>query len=56
VQALALRSEMPGVLFVDDEVNILKSLTRLFKAEPIATFVARSAREAIDIALKTSAP
>lgn len=49
MQALALRSEMPGVLFVDDEVNILKSLTRLFKAEPVATFVARSAREALEI-------
>ena len=29
----ALAIEKPGVLFVDDEVNILKSLARLFRAE-----------------------
>jgi putative nucleotidyltransferase with HDIG domain len=37
----------PGVLFVDDEVNILKALVRLFRAEPVRVFTASSAQEAL---------
>jgi putative nucleotidyltransferase with HDIG domain len=39
--------DQPGVLFVDDEVNILKSLARLFRAEPVRVFTASSAAEAL---------
>ena len=39
--------DQPGVLFVDDEVNILKSLARLFLAEPVRVFTASSAAEAL---------
>ncbi len=35
------------MLFVDDEVNILKSLARLFRAEPLRVFTASSAAEAL---------
>jgi len=35
------------VLFVDDEVNILKSLARLFRAEPVRVLTASSAPEAL---------
>src|SRR5262245_220845 len=43
----ALAPERPGVLFVDDEVNILKALARLFRADPVRVFTASSAPEAI---------
>jgi putative nucleotidyltransferase with HDIG domain len=43
----ALPIEKPGVLFVDDEVNILKSLVRLFRADPVRVFTASSAAEAL---------
>jgi putative nucleotidyltransferase with HDIG domain len=43
----ALPIEKPGVLFVDDEVNILKSLARLFRADPVRVFAASSAAEAL---------
>jgi len=46
--------DRPGVLFVDDEVNILKSLARLFRAEPVRVFTASSAPEAL--ALLASEP
>ena len=42
-------SELPGILFVDDEVNLLKSLERLFRLEPVATHLASSADEALQI-------
>jgi putative nucleotidyltransferase with HDIG domain len=42
------------VLFVDDEVNILKSLARLFRAEQVRVFTASSAPEAL--ALLSSEP
>ena len=35
------------MLFVDDEVNILKSLARLFRAESVRVFTASSASEAL---------
>ena len=35
------------MLFVDDEVNILKSLARLFRAEPVRVLTASSAPEAL---------
>ncbi|HTO70388.1 MAG TPA: HD domain-containing phosphohydrolase [Myxococcota bacterium] len=37
----------PGVLFVDDEVNILKALSRLFRSEPVRVLTASSAAEAL---------
>ncbi|HTO54986.1 MAG TPA: HD domain-containing phosphohydrolase [Myxococcota bacterium] len=40
-------SEKPGVLLVDDEVNILKALVRLFRSEPVQVFTASSASEAL---------
>jgi putative nucleotidyltransferase with HDIG domain len=40
-------SDQPGVLFVDDEVNILKTLARLFRAEPVRVLTASSAAEAL---------
>jgi putative nucleotidyltransferase with HDIG domain len=40
-------SEKPGVLFVDDEVNILKAITRLFRQEAVRVFTASSATEAL---------
>src|SRR5262245_6978899 len=43
----ALAPERPGVLFVDDEVNILKSLARLFRADGLRIFTASSAPEAL---------
>ena len=42
-------SELPGILFVDDEVNLRKSLERLFRLEPVATYLASSAEEALRI-------
>lgn len=38
-----------GLLFVDDEVNILKSLTRLFRQEPVRIFTASSGGEALEL-------
>ena len=43
----SLPIEKPGVLFVDDEVNILKSLARLFRADGVRVFTASSAPEAL---------
>ncbi len=42
-------SELPGILFVDDEVNLRKSLERLFRLEPVTTHLASSAEEALRI-------
>jgi adenylate cyclase len=39
----------PGVLFVDDEVNILKALARLFRREPIRVLTASSADDALAV-------
>ncbi len=39
--------DRPGVLFVDDEVNILKALARLFRQEPVRVYTASSAGEAL---------
>ena len=39
--------DKPGVLFVDDEVNILKALARLFRQEPVRVYTASSANEAL---------
>jgi putative nucleotidyltransferase with HDIG domain len=47
-------SDTPGVLFVDDEVNILKALTRLFRQEPLRVYTASSAGDAL--ALLASEP
>ncbi len=44
-----LSARKPGVLFVDDEVIILKTLTRLFRSEPVNVFTAGSAKEALAI-------
>jgi putative nucleotidyltransferase with HDIG domain len=40
-------TEKPGVLFVDDEVNILKAIARLFRQEPVRVYTAGSAHEAL---------
>ena len=47
-------ADQPGVLFVDDEVNILKALARLFRTEPVRVLTASSAAEAL--ALVASEP
>jgi putative nucleotidyltransferase with HDIG domain len=39
--------DKPGVLFVDDEVNILKALARLFRQEPVRVYTASSASDAL---------
>ena len=39
----------PGLLFVDDEVNIAKALARLFRDEPIHVFTAGSGSEALEL-------
>ncbi|MEE8558549.1 MAG: HD domain-containing phosphohydrolase [Myxococcota bacterium] len=39
----------PGLLFVDDEVNILKALTRLFRQEPVRVHTAGCAEEALSV-------
>ncbi|MBM4334973.1 MAG: response regulator [Deltaproteobacteria bacterium] len=39
--------EKPGVLFVDDEVNILKAITRLFRQEPVRVYTANSSAQAL---------
>ena len=39
--------EKPGVLFVDDEVNILKALARLFRQEAVRVYTASSAADAL---------
>ncbi len=41
--------ETRGVLFVDDEIDILNSLKRLLRAEPYQAFFAGSGPEALDI-------
>jgi putative nucleotidyltransferase with HDIG domain len=41
--------ESPGILFVDDEVKLLKALSRLFRSEPVQTHVATCAPEAFEI-------
>ncbi len=40
-------TDQPGVLFVDDEVNILKAITRLFRREPVRVYTASCAPEAL---------
>ncbi len=42
-------SRKPGVLFVDDEVIILKTLSRLFRSEPVNVFTAGSAADALEV-------
>lgn len=42
------------VLCVDDEENILKALTRLFRTEPFQVLTATSGREALDILRRTA--
>ncbi len=42
-------AEKPGVLFVDDEVNILKAIVRLFRKEPVRVYTASSAAQALAI-------
>jgi putative nucleotidyltransferase with HDIG domain len=39
--------EKPGVLFVDDEVNILKAIARTFRQESVRVYTASSALEAL---------
>jgi putative nucleotidyltransferase with HDIG domain len=39
----------PAVLFVDDEPMVLKTLTRLFRSEPIDVLTAGSAKEAMSL-------
>jgi putative nucleotidyltransferase with HDIG domain len=39
----------PAVLFVDDEVNILKALSRLFRSEPVRVLTAGSGDEALGV-------
>ena len=46
----------PGVLFVDDEVNILKALARLFRQEPVRVYTASSAGEALALLLGCPTP
>ena len=41
--------EQQTVLFVDDEVNILKAVQRLFRNEPFQVRVASRAREALEL-------
>ena len=47
MHSVTAASGKPGVLFVDDEVNILKALARLFRADPVRVFTASSAQEAL---------
>ncbi len=47
VTSPAASLQLPGVLFVDDEVNILKALTRLFRSEPVRVHTAGSGDEAL---------
>jgi response regulator RpfG family c-di-GMP phosphodiesterase len=42
-------NELPGVLFVDDEVNIRRALVRLFRNEPVRVEQAESAEQALEI-------
>lgn len=45
----AVEPEGGGLLFVDDEVNILKALTRLFRTEPFPVHTASSGEEALEV-------
>jgi DNA-binding NtrC family response regulator len=54
VQAEKDHSEIPGILFVDDEVNILKALARLFRIEPVRVYTASSSDEAFVVLEKES--
>jgi response regulator RpfG family c-di-GMP phosphodiesterase len=45
--------ELLTVLFVDDEINILKALTRLFREEPCHTVTASSGKEGLAILRET---
>ena len=47
-QGIAMQCE-PTVLFVDDEVNILKALQRLLRADEMRVLTASSATEALEI-------
>ncbi|MFQ5696869.1 MAG: HD domain-containing phosphohydrolase [Myxococcota bacterium] len=42
-------TELPAVLFVDDEVNIRRALIRLFRNEPVQVYQAASADQALAI-------
>jgi response regulator RpfG family c-di-GMP phosphodiesterase len=42
-------NDLPGILFVDDEVNIRRSLVRLFRTEPVRIEQAGSAEQALEI-------
>lgn len=42
-------NDLPGVLFVDDEVNIRRALMRLFRNEPVRVEQAESAEQALAI-------
>jgi response regulator RpfG family c-di-GMP phosphodiesterase len=42
-------NDLPGVLFVDDEVNIRRALMRLFRNEPVRVEQAESAEQALEI-------
>ena len=48
MQTNASPSQKPGILFVDDEVNILKALARLFRIEPVCVYTASSGGEALE--------
>ncbi len=48
MEPLHFSGEPPGVLFLDDEVNILKSLSRLFRKTPYKIYTAQTAPEAIE--------
>ncbi len=48
MQTDAGTSGKPGILFVDDEVNILKALARLFRTEPVRVYTASSGEEAFE--------
>lgn len=41
--------EKPGVLFVDDEENVLKALSRLFADEPYDIYAATSGAQGLDV-------
>jgi putative nucleotidyltransferase with HDIG domain len=49
MSADAVRSELPGVLFVDDEQNILKALARLFRSEPVRVLIAGTPDLALEV-------
>ena len=48
-------AELPRVLFVDDEAQILKSIHRHFLDEPYEILTANSGKEGLEILEKTPA-